>query len=415
MPPSSSVASSAAAQPSASRPAAGRGLVLVLGTLSAFGPLSLDLYLPGLPSVADDLGASASATQATLTACLLGLASGQLFAGPLSDARGRRRPLLLGVLAYVVASVACALAPSIGTLIALRFVQGLAGSAGIVISRAIVRDLHSGKEAARLYAALQLVNSTAPIVAPILGSALLRVMGWRGLFLVLAGLGALILTATGRLVAESHPPSARAPGHVRGTLATMGGLLRDARFTGCMLACAFALAALFAYIAGSPFVLQDIYGLSPTQFSFVFAGNSLGILVLAAVAARLLRRRSPVAVLGVGLGVGLTGGVALLVVVATGVAGLAGVLPALFLVVSCVGLVLPSATAIAMAGHPAIAGTAAALLGVAQYAMGAVSAPLVGLGGRETAVPMAAVICVCGAVALAAWALLVRPRAALAR
>ena len=381
----------------------------MLGALSAFGPLSLDLYLPGLPSVADDLGASASATQATLTACLLGLACGQLVSGPLSDARGRRGPLLAGVGAYVVASLACALAPSVTTLIALRFVQGLAGSAGIVISRAVVRDLRSGAEAARLYAALLLVNSTAPIAAPILGGALLQVTSWRGVFLVLAGLGALIFAGTHRVIAETHPLAARAPTSARATLGLMARLMQERRFLGCMLSCGLGLAAMFAYIAGAPFVLQDLYGLSPGQFSLAFAGNSVGILGAGAAGSRLLRRVRPVTVLGAGLGLGLVGGSALLAVIATGAVGLPGVAPALFLVVSSVGLVVPSATAIAMAGQPSIAGTAAALLGVAQYATGAALAPLVGLAGRGTAIPMAVVIFGCGLAAAAAWLLLVRP------
>jgi len=383
--------------------------VVVLGALSAFGPLSLDLYLPGLPSVADGLGASASATQATLTACLLGLACGQLVSGPLSDARGRRGPLLTGVGAYVVASLACALAPSVTTLIALRFVQGLAGSAGIVISRAVVRDLRSGAEAARLYAALLLVNSTAPIAAPILGGALLQVTSWRGVFLVLAALGGLILAGTHRVIAETHPLAARAPTSVRATLGLMARLMQERRFLGCIASCGLGLAAMFAYIAGAPFVLQDLYGLSPGQFSLAFAGNSVGILGAGAAGSRLLRRVPPVTVLGAGLALGLVGGSALLAVIATGAVGLPGVLPALFIVVSSVGLVVPSATAIAMAGHPSIAGTAAALLGIAQYATGAALAPLVGLAGRGTAVPMAAVIFGCGLAAAAAWLLLVRP------
>jgi len=383
--------------------------VVVLGALSAFGPLSLDLYLPGLPSVADGLGASASATQATLTACLLGLACGQVVSGPLSDARGRRGPLLAGVGAYVVASLACALAPSVTTLITLRFVQGLAGSAGIVISRAVVRDLRSGAEAARLYAALLLVNSTAPIAAPILGGALLQVTSWRGVFLVLAALGGLILAGTHRVIAETHPLAARAPTSVRATLGLMARLMQERRFLGCIASCGLGLAAMFAYIAGAPFVLQDLYGLSPGQFSLAFAGNSVGILGAGAAGSRLLRRVPPVTVLGAGLALGLVGGSALLAVIATGAVGLPGVLPALFIVVSSVGLVVPSATAIAMAGHPSIAGTAAALLGIAQYAIGAALAPLVGLAGRGTAVPMAAVIFGCGLAAAAAWLLLVRP------
>jgi len=254
-------------------------MVVVLGALSAFGPLSLDLYLPGLPGLAGGLGASASAAQLTLTACLLGLATGQLISGPWSDAVGRRRPLVIGVGAYVAASLACAVAPSVLTLIGLRFIQGLAGAAGIALSRAVVRDLRSGAAAARLFAGLLLVNGLAPILAPILGGQLLRSTDWRGLFAVLAGVGALILAGTLAFVPESHPPALRRAGGLADTLRVFRELLGQRRFVGCTLASGLAFAAMFAYIAGSPFVLQDIYSLSPAQFSAVFAANGLGIIV----------------------------------------------------------------------------------------------------------------------------------------
>lgn len=186
--------------------------VVVLGALSAFGPLSLDLYLPGLPQLADDLGASASAAQLTLTACLLGLAVGQLLSGPWSDAVGRRRPLVIGVGAYIAASLACAFATSIEALVALRFVQGLAGAAGIALSRAVVRDLRSGPAAARLFAALLLVNGLAPVLAPVLGGQLLQSTDWRGLFVVLAAIGGAILAGTALVVPESHAAPRRRVG-----------------------------------------------------------------------------------------------------------------------------------------------------------------------------------------------------------
>lgn len=382
-------------------------MVVVLGALSSFGPLSLDLYLPGLPSLADDLGASPSAAQLTLTSCLLGLAAGQLLSGPLSDSLGRRRPLLVGVAAYVVVSLACAAAPSVGTLIVLRFVQGLAGAAGIVVARAVVRDLRAGAEAARLFAGLLLVNGMAPILAPVLGGQLLHVMSWRGLFVVLAGLGALILLGTALVVGETHAPEHRRGGGLPETLRVFGALLRERRFAGCTLASGLAFAAMFAYIAGSPFVLQRIYDLSPGAFSACFAANALGIVVAGQASSRLIGRLPAVRVLGAGLALGAVGGVALLVVVATGVVGLPGVLPALFLVVASIGIVFPSGTAIALEGHPSTAGSASALLGLAQYAVGAAVAPLVGIAGKDTALPMAVVIVTCGLGALVAYAGLV--------
>jgi len=391
-------------------PRVGPAVVVVLGALSAFGPLSLDLYLPGLPELADGLHASASAAQLTLTACLLGLATGQLLSGPWSDAVGRRRPLLIGVAAYVAASLACAVAPSALTLIGLRFVQGLAGAAGIVVSRAVVRDLRSGAAAARLFAGLLLVNGLAPILSPVVGGQLLHHTDWRGLFVVLAVIGALIFAGTVLFVPESHPVALRRPGGLAATWAVFGGLLRQRRFVGCTLASGLAFAAMFAYIAGSPFVLQDIYHLSPAQFSAVFAVNAIGIIAAGQVSSRLIARLGPRRVLGGGLLTGAVGGVGLLAVVLLGGIGLAGILPALFLVVSSVGIVFPSGTAIALEGHPSTAGSASALLGLAQYAVGAVSAPLVGVAGTATALPMAIVIVTCGLGAVAAFGFLLPPQ-----
>lgn len=386
--------------------------VLVLGALSALGPLSLDLYLPGLPGLADDVGARPWAAQLTLTACLLGLATGQVLIGPWSDAVGRRRPLVIGIGAYVVMSLACAAAPSIQALIGLRFVQGFAGAAGIVLSRAVVRDLRSGAAAARLFAGLLLVTGLAPVLAPVLGGQVLRVTDWRGLFVVLAAVGTTILAGTLLFVPESHPPALRRSGGLTDTLQVFRRLLSDMRFVGCMLASGLAFAAMFAYIAGSPFVLQDIYALSPAQFSVVFAVNALGLVAAGQISSPLIARLGSGPVLGAGLAISAIGGLALLLVVVSGEIGLVGVLPALFLVVSSIGVVLPSGTAIALEGSTSTAGSAAALLGLAQFAVGAVSAPLVGVAGG-TARPMAVVIAVCALGALASYWLLVRPRAGL--
>jgi DHA1 family bicyclomycin/chloramphenicol resistance-like MFS transporter len=238
-------------------------LALLLGGLSAFGPLSLDMYLPGLPQLGRELHASASATQLTLTACLAGLALGQLVAGPLSDRLGRRRPQLAGVALYAGASLLCALSPSIGVLILLRFVQGAAGAAGIVIGRAVVRDLYEGDAAARLFSSLMLVGGVAPILAPVIGGQLLQVTDWRGIFVVLAGLGAALLAAAVFFLPESLPPERRSSDGLPGTGRALRLLAADRRFTGYALTSGFVMGAMFSYIAGSPFVLQEIYGLSP--------------------------------------------------------------------------------------------------------------------------------------------------------
>jgi DHA1 family bicyclomycin/chloramphenicol resistance-like MFS transporter len=362
-------------------------LALLLGGLSAFGPLSLDMYLPGLPQLGRDLDASASATQLTLTACLAGLALGQLVAGPLSDRLGRRRPVLVGVALYAAASLLCALSPSIAVLILLRFVQGAAGAAGIVIGRAVVRDLYEGDAAARLFSSLMLVGGVAPILAPVIGGQLLRVTDWRGIFVVLAGLGAALLAAAFAALPESLPPERRSGDGLAGTGRALRLLAADRRFTGYALCSGFVMGAMFAYIAGSPFVLQEIYGLSPQVYSLVFAGNGLGIMAASYLSRSLIGRLRPGQL--VHLGVAIAGaGAALLLAALLLDLPVAVVLAGLFIVVSPVGLVGPNATALALADHPSIAGAASALLGVSQFLIGAIAAPLVGLAGTGSATPM---------------------------
>jgi DHA1 family bicyclomycin/chloramphenicol resistance-like MFS transporter len=292
--------------------------VVVLGLLTMFGPLSLDLYLPALPQLADDLGTSASAAQLSITACLVGLAVGQLVAGPLSDRLGRRRPLIVGLLAYVVASVACALAPSVMVLVALRLVQGLAGAAGIVISRAIARDLYSGRELMIFFSRLLLIAGLAPVVAPILGGQLSRIMSWRGIFGVLAGFGAVLLLAGWFGLRETLPPERRIVGGFHLTLQGYNTLVHDRFFVGCALSSGLAGASMFAYIAGSTFVLQRIYGMSPQAFSLVFGCISLGLVAAAQGGARLALVWPLTRVLALGLAINLTGATALLVTVVTG-------------------------------------------------------------------------------------------------
>src|SRR5262249_4521802 len=228
-------------------------VVLILGALSAFGPLSIDMYLPGLPSLGATLDAPAWAVQLTLTACLAGLALGQVVAGPLSDRFGRRTPLLIGVSAYAAASLACALAPTILALVVLRFAQGVAGAAGIVIARAIVRDMPSGVAAARFFSLLMLVNGLAPILAPVIGGQVLRVTTWRGVFVLLAGIGVVLVAAAAAGLRETLAPADRHPGAIADTIRTFGRLLPHPVFPGHPLACGPAFGALFAYISGSPF------------------------------------------------------------------------------------------------------------------------------------------------------------------
>jgi MFS transporter, DHA1 family, multidrug resistance protein len=383
-------------------------LVVVLGALSAFGPLSIDMYLPALPAMADDLGAAPSLVQLTLTACLLGLAAGQLLGGPISDARGRRGPLLAGLVVYVVASALCAIAPSVGVLIATRFLQGVAGAFGIVIGRAVVRDLAAGREAAALFAALILVNGVAPIVAPVIGAGILHGTTWRGVFAVLAVIGVLLLAATALLLPETLPARERRPGGLGDTLRTFRALLADRAFVGCVVSSGLAFAAMFAYISGSPFVLQEVYGASPAVFSVLFAVNGAGIVATGRLTERLAQRgHEPAPLMRAGLLGVAGGGLALLASVLLGL-GLAGVLPSLFVTVASIGVIVPNAAALALSGHPSTAGAASGLLGLAQFAFGAAAAPLVGLAGEDTAVPMALVIAALGVAALGTFRALVR-------
>ena len=385
--------------------------ILVLGSLTAFGPLSIDMYLPGLPAMAHSLNASASEAQLTLTACLVGLALGQLLAGPLSDRLGRRRPVLVGVAAYAVASLFCALSPDVHVLTGLRLVQGLAGAAGIVISRAAVRDLYGGVEAARFFSILMLVNGLAPILAPVIGGQLLKITSWRGVFVTLAAIGVVLFAGAFGGLPETLPPERRRGDGLRATLATMRRLTGDGVFMGYAVAAGLSFAAMFAYIAGSPFVLEEIYGISPQLFSAVFAANACGIVAVSQLNHRLLARFTPRALLSAALLAAAAAGIALLTVVLVGGLGVWAVLVPLFVVVAAVGAVMPNSTALALTDHPDAAGSASALLGMLQFVIGAGVAPLVGVAGKHTAVPMAALIALLAVGGLVTMGLFTRPRA----
>ena len=382
--------------------------VVVLGLLTMFGPLSLDLYLPALPQLADDLATSASAAQLSITACLVGLALGQLVAGPLSDRLGRRRPLVVGLLAYVLASIACAFAPSVEVLVALRFVQGLAGAAGIVISRAIARDLYSGRALMIFFSRLLLIAGLAPVIAPILGGQLSRIMDWRGIFLVLAGFGAVLLLAGWFGLRETLPRQRRVVGGFGRTLHGYNTLVHDRFFVGCALSSGLAGASMFAYIAGSTFVLQRIYGMSPQGFSLVFGCISLGLVAAAQGGARLALVWPLTRVLALGLAINLTGATALLITVISGLP-LAALIGSLVVMVCAVGVIFPTANALAMADYPDQAGTASSLQGLSQFVFGAVAAPLVGIAGEHTAVPLGIVTTSVSVCAMASFVSLVLP------
>ncbi|OBZ13901.1 multidrug effflux MFS transporter [Bacillus sp. FJAT-26390] len=362
-------------------------LIILLGSLSAFGPLSLDMYLPALPKLTDDFNTSSSLVQLSLTACMIGLSVGQLFAGTWSDIRGRRLPLLLFVAVYGLSSILCALAPSIGVLVALRFIQGFAGAGGIVISRAIVRDMYAGPELTKSFAMLMLVNGAAPIFAPIAGGQLLKVTSWEGVFIVLGAWGVVIFAAVFFGMPETLPPSKRMAGGFRQTLSTFGMLLRDRSFMGFALAQGLVMAAMFAYIAGSPFVLQNIYGVTPEGFSLLFALNGLGIILFGQLTGRLAAKVGEHRLFVVGLAIAATAGLVLLLMILIK-APLAAVLIPLFFVVSSVGVISTTGFSLAMQKHGHAAGSASALLGLLSFTFGGIMAPLVGLGGSANALPM---------------------------
>jgi len=393
-----SAATAPGTESTASRP--GLRLTLILGALSAFGPLSMDMYLPGLPSLTRDLGASASTGQLTLTGCMLGLAGGQLLAGPLSDSMGRRRPLLAGLVGFIAASLACAVAPSIGILIALRFIQGTLGGVGVVIARAVVRDLFRGAAAARVFAALMLVTGVAPVFAPLVGGQLLAVTSWRGVFVVLAAIGVPLLAGTLAWLPETLPPERRHGGGLRPTLHTFRRLLSDRSFMPPAVTFSLAFAAMFAYIAGASFVLEDVFGVSPQLFSVVFAVNSAGLIASSQIGGRIVGRVGAPALLRFGVfGVAL-GSVGVLVVTIAH-AGLAPLLIGLFVILSSNGIVFPNGTAAALAEQEGALGSASALLGLGQFGIGALIAPIVGVAGAHDALPMAIVIGVAGVSSLA--------------
>ena len=396
------------------RPPTHGQLVVLLGALSAFGPLSMDMYLPGLPAMARDLSAPAWAAQLTITASMLGLAGGQVVAGPISDALGRRRPLLVGLAAYMAASLLCAMAPNVWALLAARLIQGCAGAAGIVIARAIVRDLHEGVEAARFFAMLMLVTGLAPILAPLAGGQLLHVTDWRGIFVALAAIGAALLLAAWWLLSETLPEPERHAGGLTATVHVFGGLLRDRPYMGYVLSAALTFAAMATYISGSPFVLQDIHGVSPQLFSVLFATNAAGIMAASQLSRRFVARLGPRRLLGIGVRLGAAGGLGVLVSVVAGL-GLGGLLPSLFVMVSSVGLVLPNGAALALADHPRTAGSASGLLGLAQFAIGGSAAPLARVAGSHTALPMGIVMAALPAAGLACLLGLAGPTRARAR
>ena len=364
----------------------GRPLAVVLGLLTIFGPISMDLYLPVLPALTAELQSTTSVAQLTITACLLGLAIGQVIAGPLSDRFGRRTPLLIGVTAYALTSALCAVSPTVETLIVARFVQGLAGAVGIVIAQAAGRDVYSGGKLLRYYGRLTVLGGLAAIIGPVIGGQLATVTDWRGVFVFLAAVGVAILAASLAVLRETLPANRRVTGGFSHTLNDFRQLLADRVFVGAVLITGFTYSAIFSYLSGATYILQGMYGLSPQGYSLAFGLNSLGFMVFGFIAGRLAERWSERGTLAAGLIMAASGALGLLATALLHLP-LAAIVLSLFTMVSGVAVTSPPATSLALKDYPDIAGTASSLLGLARFAFGGIAAPLVGIGGATDAVP----------------------------
>jgi DHA1 family bicyclomycin/chloramphenicol resistance-like MFS transporter len=374
-------------------------ILLIIGSMTGLAPLSIDFYLPGLPQLTSDLGAHTSTGQLTLTACLLGIAVSQVFAGSISDSLGRRRLILIGLGAYLAVSLLCALAPSIWILIGLRLAQGAAIGIGYVVARAIVRDLYSGAAAARIFALLVLISGVAPVLAPLLGGVFLLFTSWRGIFVALAALSALLLLVAVARLPETLPAHLRHEPGLAAKIRVFEGLIADRRFFPYAVSGSLAFAAMFAYIAGSPFVLENVYGLSPQAYGLVFGANSAALVICAQISGRLVAEVGPRRLLSAGLAAMSAGGVGMLLVVGLG-GGLVALLACLVVAIGAIGLIVPNATALALAHQQHAAGSASALFGFGQFGVGAIAAPLVGIAGSHDALPMVLAIAVCALGAL---------------
>jgi DHA1 family bicyclomycin/chloramphenicol resistance-like MFS transporter len=382
-------------------------LPTVLLLLTVFGPISMDLYLPALPALTAELGAVTSVAQLTVTACLIGLAAGQLIAGPLSDRFGRRRILLIGIALYIATSALCAMSPTVELLVAARFVQGLAGGVGIVVAQAAGRDIYTGGALIRFYGRLTVVGGLAAIVGPLLGGLLNSVTDWRGLFVFLALIGAGILVVTLLAFRETLPAANRTRGGLRQTMHDYRTLLVDRFFVGAVLNQGFLYAALFAYLAGSTFVLQDVYGLSPLGYALAFGLNSAGFMAFGYLAGRAAERWSISGTLITGILIAAAGAVGLL---ASGLVAvpLWVVIVSLFLLAGGVAISSPPATTLALVDYPQMAGTASSLLGMVRFGFGGIAAPLVGVAGALSILPLGVVTTVAVLLAGAAYLSLAR-------
>jgi DHA1 family bicyclomycin/chloramphenicol resistance-like MFS transporter len=383
--------------------------IFVLGALTALGPFTVDMYLPAFPAVEAEFSSSTATVQLTLAATMIGFALGQLIVGPWSDRVGRRMPLIVATAVHVAASLAVALSPTIEWLIVLRVLQGLGAAAGAVVAMAVVRDLFTGVPMVRMLSRLALVSGLAPVVAPLVGSQLMLVMSWRGTFVVLAAFSAIVLIATALFVRETLPVQQRHEAGHSTTLQRFRVLLTDRAFVGTVLMAGMNFSGLFAYLAFSPFLFQQVYTLNAQQYGVLFAVNSFGVIIGVQTASYLARTIGPQWILA-GANILALLSASTIVVLDLAEVGLLGVLIPLFLFITACGLSFPCLTALALARHGSEAGTAASLLGAANFGIAAAVTPIVGLFGAQRALPMGAVMLACAVLAgLLLW-LVIRPR-----
>lgn len=378
------------------------GLALLLGMLGMLGPFNIDMYLPSFPEIANDFGASNSLVQLSLTACLIGLTVGQLIVGPISDAKGRKNPLLISIFLFSIASLLCALAPNITVLVIARFLQGLTASAGIVLSRAVVRDVFSGRDLAKFFALLMVINATAPMIAPMSGGAVLMLpfANWKTIFYFLSGLGILIVLVVAFKLKETLPPERRVPSSIGHSVRTIGSLFRDRSFIGYALTLGIIHGGSFAYVSGTPFVYQGIYGVSPQTFSILFGINGIAIITGSFLVGRLGGIVPERKLLKIGVLTAVTANSFLLLM--TIIQGpLAAIVVSIFIYMTTIGIISTTTFTLAMEKQGHRAGSASAVLGMLPLLLGSIVAPLVGIN-ETSAIPMGAILfttSLCGNIA----------------
>jgi MFS transporter, DHA1 family, multidrug resistance protein len=382
-------------------------LALLLGSLAILGPFTIDMYLPSFPTIVKEFGTTASFVQISLTSCLLGLGVGQLIIGPMSDVQGRKKPLLIFLIMYLVASAICAFAPNIYFFIVARFLQGFSAAGGIVISRAVVRDKFSGRELTKFFALLTLVSNLGPIIAPVVGGTILAFTNWTGVFIVLSVVGLVLFFTVFSKLEESLPTEKRVPSNIGQTFSNFGTLLKDRQFTGYAFTQGFIVAGIFAYVSGTPFVYQNIYGVSPQVFSLLFGLNGIGLILGSQAVGKFVDVISEKTFLIIGLTMSNLAGAVLLVALLLKAPLIAVVIPIFFFVAS-IGIIGTTSFSLAMESQGHIAGSASALLGLLPFILGSISSPLVGIAGENSAIPMGAIIFGASFLAFLSYFLFVR-------